>query len=378
MEPDLSEMEDQIEQLGRAIERLQEQRALACRERNRHIPMARLPVEIMMEIFMWGFVSSYKEEKATEPTTFPLRLGKVCYDWRHIAWRMPGLWSFFHLRISRRRSTCQADLLSEWLDRSQPRLLSLNLSVEDEDSWTKSPDVPTGIIDTLIAHSVRWRRLSLVLPECWYGRIAEVRGKIQNLKSLAIRPPGCVFINKPVDAFADAPSLKSLHVSHTYLSDLRFPWLQLTSVALGTASTDEALELIRRCPNLATCHFQDLNELEANFPADIVMHSRLEFLEVSLHPSAILEDFLIYLVLSDLRRLTLTLPEGHPPPIPVIEAFLERSPCPLKELTIIGPYISEHDIITFLTYNNSVTDLTAKPTTPPDRNIQEEIQGPST
>lgn len=356
-------MDLEIRQMEHDIERLRRQRALACRVRNQHTPIARLPVEIMSEIFMWGFVNSYVEEQNTEPTTFPLLLGRVSHDWRRIAWGLSGLWSFFHCRISKRRCSSQAELLKEWLSRSQPRLLSIGVTMEDEDAWTNLANTSTEIIDVLIPHCSRWRRLTLILPEHWYDRLSQVQGKVHNLKSLSIRPPGYIFVLKPLDAFSDAPNLRSLHCSHYYLHDLHFPWAQLTTAVLGTASTDEALELIRRCPNLSTCRFEDLNVIESNFPVDVVMHSQIRFLEVSLDPSAMFNDFFAFLVLSSLCSLSLTLPETHGTPIPAIEAFIERSACPLKVVHIKGPFIGEQDIITFLTYNHSVTDVRAKSAT---------------
>ncbi|KAF8907036.1 hypothetical protein CPB84DRAFT_1704432 [Gymnopilus junonius] len=354
---DLTEMDLEIQRMDHHIEKLQIQRALACRERNRHAPIARLPIEIISEVFLWGFFNTYVGGYDTKPTTFPLLLGKVCHRWRHIAWGLTALWSYLHCCISKRRCSSQADLLKDWLARSQLRLLSIRITMEDEDAWTSATNTSTEIMDVLARHCSRWHRLSLVLPEHWYEKLSQVRGQVHNLISLSIRPPGRIFVLKTLDVFSDAPNLRTLHSSHYYLHDLHCPWTQLTTAALGTASVDEALELIRRCPNLTTCQFEDLNAMEGNFTADVVTNSQIQFLEISLDPSVMFNEIFAYLLLPNLCNLGLTLPETHGTPIPAIEAFIERSASPLKVVHINGPFINEQDIVTFLIYNQSVTDI---------------------
>ncbi|KDR72892.1 hypothetical protein GALMADRAFT_739789 [Galerina marginata CBS 339.88] len=341
---EILEMDAHINHMDAVIHQLRRQRATASLRRNAYTLIACLPVEIISDIFLFAFAASCPIEQPQDTplaTTLPLVLGRVCSHWRRIAWGLSELWSTFHCRISRKRSSALAALLKEWLARSGERLLTVRISMDDEDSWRDAVS-PTEIIDALILHCHRWLHISLTIPESWYDRLAHVDGKVENLETLAIRPPGFIFVLKTVVAFFNAPLLQGISASHYYLHDLQFPWNQLQQVVLETASADEVLELMRRCPDLNSCRFEDLNDSEGTFLVDIVIHSKMQFLDVSFDP------------------LSVGLPETHSSPLSSIEALIERSQCPLKTVQIKGPSLDEQDIINFLTHNDSINDVRNK------------------
>lgn len=356
----LSQMDIEIQHIEYMIEKLRGRRVLTIWKRNQYVPISRLPVEIMAEIFMYGFAMACVAEQDTEATIFPLILGQVCHDWRHIAWQLSELWNKFHCRISNTRCSVQAELLREWLSRSESRLLFIRITVEDENAWATSM-MPTDIIDALIPHCRKWRHLNLVLPACWYSNLAQVRGQLDNLSTLYVRPPTNASIPLPLDAFLNAPCLQRLITSYNFLYNLQFPWEQLTKVTMSLASLDEALELLRRCSNMVECRFDDLTVFEEHFPIDVVFHPSIHTLDVSLDPATFIDHLFMFLVLPDLSALNLRLSETHHNPVPAIESLIERSDASLKWVCINGPRIPEQDIIDFLKYNDYATHITTNP-----------------
>ncbi|PPQ65040.1 hypothetical protein CVT26_015736 [Gymnopilus dilepis] len=360
--PGLEKFDIDIQHIDYLMEKLCHRRAMATWKRNQCIPVAKLPVEIIAEIFMFGSAITFAEGQTTEDATiWPLTLGRICYDWRSIAWNLAPLWTHFTCRVSNKKCAVQAELLKEWLDRSDDRLLYIRLTMEDEDAWASEQVTSIDIIDALVLHCRKWRRINLILPACWYASIRGVRGKLDNLVKVYVRPPSNSSVDLALDAFLDAPHLDRIIVSYYYLHDLYFPWAQLTKVVMVMASMDEALELIRRCPNLVTCRFDNLIPFEQQFPIDLVFNTNLQAFDASVEASAYIEHLLMYLVLPSLSGLALTLRITHSNPLPGIESLIERSSAPLKRVAIQGTYVPEDDAIEFLKHNDCVSHITTMP-----------------
>ncbi|PPQ81741.1 hypothetical protein CVT26_007648 [Gymnopilus dilepis] len=352
---DLSEEDLCIAQLDRHIQTFRVLRAKICSSRNRRLPINSLPTEIMSEVFLLAQTATEKEKGPCQPTVFPLVLGSVCRKWRHIAWSLSELWGEFHCRISMARCELQASLLQEWLERSQQRPLSICISIMDEEEWT-GPDVSTAILDAIIPYSERWVHLGLILPEAWYRQLRQVRGKVPNLLYLCIRSPTCKSPLSSFRTFAHETSIRKLFASNFRLSNLHLPWNLLDTVVLEGLTTNEAIDVIRRCQNATFCRFNSLGALEHALP-QMATNSSLRELDISTDEWADLEGFLDHIVLSKLSDLAVTLPDGHPFPIPTIEALIERSACPLQTVEITGVEIADEDLMAFLSSNDAVNTI---------------------
>lgn len=177
-----------------------------------------------------------------------------------------------------------------------------------------------------------------------------VCGNLPNLQSLALcSPDRCVF-----EMFSEAPALTELNLGYYYLLNIVFPWKQLVSITLASPSIDEALEVLRRCPLLRSCHFLNLAPPEDYFNVMPVTHAALQDLTVMIRDAeeeeeeedeldepmedkALVQVLLEYLILSGLRSLTVS---THPTenPIPAIESLVERSPgCQLQKVVVLYP-----------------------------------------
>ncbi|PPQ78066.1 hypothetical protein CVT26_015468 [Gymnopilus dilepis] len=343
-------------QLDTDLHRLQTQRAFFCRLRNQHSPAVRLPTQILANIFL----HFCEADNSNDPMVSPLVLGKVCHAWRLTAWNLPEIWSTVNCCLSKRRYLSQVILLEEWLGRSSQELLSLSIKFRDEEEWCSS-QVDIRIFEVLLMHCNRWKHLCLIVPLNWHEKLGDVEGKVPNLVELSLRPLNFDFVIEPLTGFSNAPKLHKLHASNYYLQNLNFPWARLTSGVFGGSSMDEALEVIRRCPNLTMCHFDNLMGMEATYSDSLVTNHKIQSLKISMNSSARCGIFLISLTLPRLQSLTLSIPEGHPPPLFAIEGLLDRSRCRLKVLHIKGPFIDERDLVKFLIYNDQVLEFVSEP-----------------
>lgn len=369
------EMDTEIEDLDSIIERMALFRARLARTRNQHILLSRLPTEVMAEIFHFCLATSPPID-AIPPvaTTIPFVLGAVCRSWRNLAWGLPQLWDTFHCRLSMKKAPIQAILLKEWLSRTNHHLLSIVISMQDGEKWdVDSPAIPTDCMEILVRYCRRWQYISLTLPQAWHEQLSRVRGNLPNLQSLALCPPGrCVF--EMMDMFSEAPALTELNLGYYYLRNLVFPWKQLVSITLASPSIDEALEILRRCPLLRSCHFPNLTPPEDYFDVVPVTHTTLRDLTVMIRDAeeeeeeedeldepmedeALVQVLLEYLTLPALWSLSVsTYPTENP--IPAIESLVERSPdCQLQKVVVSGPCFFEDYMIEFLKNCRSVKEF---------------------
>ncbi|PPR02911.1 hypothetical protein CVT26_009772 [Gymnopilus dilepis] len=353
---DLEREDLRIADLDTRIHNLRAFRANICQSRNRHIQINSLPVEVLSEMFVLGQAATQEEKAPYQPTIFPLTLGSVCRQWRYIAWSLSELWADVHCRLSKSRCDAQALLLRQWLERSQQRPLSICISSKDEEAWTGSTAVSTAIPDAIIPHSERWVQLALILPEAWYCQLDQVQGKVPNLISLSIRSPNSQPLSLSFGTFAHTASIRNLFASYFHLANIHLRWDLLETVVLQGFTTNEAIDIICRCQNMVSCRFDELGALEHTV-TQIAVNASLQELSISTDEWADLDDFLDRIFLPGLSDLTLTLPEGHHHPIPIIQSLVIRSVCPLKRVGITGVEIAEEDLVEFLLDNDSVTTI---------------------
>src|SRR6266540_2322873 len=110
------------------MERLTARRAILQRKINALSPISQLPPEILTEIFRMACRVS---ANLCQPIT-PLFFGRICQEWRVIAWSTPLLWNSICLNVSRKTHGAQTSLLGEWLLRAKSSPLFIKLTSEEE------------------------------------------------------------------------------------------------------------------------------------------------------------------------------------------------------------------------------------------------------
>ncbi|KAF5319288.1 hypothetical protein D9619_008690 [Psilocybe cf. subviscida] len=369
-EPTLASLDRDIACLNSVIDNLNRIRLDKILLRNQSIPISSLPPEILQEIFI-ACLDLDDEKQATQHkgVPMPLRLGHVCSLWRMIALKFPTLWATVNCHVSHPRdSSIVAELIFDWISRSQGRPLTIHISFDDERIWA-TPDAPTDIIDTLVLFSERWKHVSLVLPISWQMSLSSIKGRLNSLETLRLQRPGFLMNDNLLDAFSVAPRLFSLSFEGFYLQSLLFPWTNITKAAIRQPSLDEVFEFISRCPSMTECFIVNPTGNESIFPwpTAAITHGGVKDLTIMLQgddwgreQAILFSDIAENLITPSLERLTVLLKE-HDDPLLDVFLLIERSGCPLGLVEVFGPTIPEEDMIAFIGDTDCVSRITNNP-----------------
>ena len=178
----------------------------------------------------------------------PLKLGKVCSQWRGIAWSTARIWSSVYLRLSRRRNQAQAALLRALLDRSGHDSLTIHLMLEDESVWTHA--APEKVVAVPASKSKRYYSVNFVLPEACYPCLEIVKGNLPVLTSFILQPllSECrqSANRKQLAAFEDALELCTAYLNGYYLDDTIILWDQLLQLTTPHVYLDQSFSALLR------------------------------------------------------------------------------------------------------------------------------------
>ena len=342
----------EIALLRSGIRNLRLDEALLLQQRNQLCLIAKLPPEILSEIFITAAAQEHhRNNRSNGATTIvPLILSRICSEWRQIALGLSEIWASFHYRVATRGVIKQAELLSQWLRRAGSRLLTIRLSFRDEQAWVYS--YSTLIIDALVPYSRQWRDLDLVVTNNWLERLYNLNESMDNLQSLSIRPVAWV---RHTEIFSTAPKLRKIEFATRHLSAFNLPWVQLTSATIHFPSVYDAHATLSRCPNLTYYHLKSVDSIHALTFFSPLTHDKLEHLEIAVDNDRdipFVTFFVNSLELPRLRRLDLFLPTQYGDPFPLVDALLERSHCSLQSVNIGGPSLSEDAMTDFLLRNS--------------------------
>ncbi|TCD65759.1 hypothetical protein EIP91_002243 [Steccherinum ochraceum] len=119
---------------------------------NTQVAIARLPPEILAQVFLHCIVPVAIGGYACPPSHKWLKVSHVCHFWREVALGTPGLWTHIHVRGLATTLECA----NAFLDRSRQSMLTLRV---DFVAWKLSP-----VIHALIRSMVRADNLHLYLP----------------------------------------------------------------------------------------------------------------------------------------------------------------------------------------------------------------------
>ncbi|PPQ67771.1 hypothetical protein CVT25_009076 [Psilocybe cyanescens] len=340
-----------MSQIDTMIESLANRRTMLRRRINAMSPTAQLPPEIMTEIFR--LVCHAPEEGGKSIT--PLFFGRICKEWRDIAWSTPLLWSTLSLHISQKTYRSQAHLLKDWLLRAQISPLYIKLTTDDEHESTFCS--LRSIMDVLATRSKYWHSLDTILPPQCHDILID--NHFSTLTSLSVRPPkGTIStFSEPPNMFLSAPKLRDVDLSGYNFSAMVLPWGQLRRFKTQFLTVGECLKILQRSPNLKECHLENVYSPEL-FPASITnpLESHLESLDVTLIKAgavSLLESVTLPSLCA--LRINYSLPGSFI--LPVISSLVMRSGCNLRRLYIEKQGFHDDDLISCLEAVPSISHL---------------------
>ncbi|KAJ7442977.1 hypothetical protein FB451DRAFT_1376808 [Mycena latifolia] len=272
----LKRLDDEIDVLQKALDKLAEERTGISAYVDAHkaliSPVRRLPLDIIQEIFT-ACLPTHRN-CVTSALEAPVLLGCICSSWRSISLSTPRLWSRLHIVEPQLHSVNRPDFLEKklaqrletakmWLGRSGNCPLSISLQCDDHSSPWGSQN---HLIPALLPFASRWEHISFKVLLSSLGIVSHLTdADVPMLKSVSINMP----FRHTEDAvrldsfgFLGAPELSSFSFEGGSLSPLELPlhWGGLINLSITTAwsaqgpvTSETALQLLSRCPQLRTC-----------------------------------------------------------------------------------------------------------------------------
>lgn len=237
-------------------------------------PIRHLPMEVLAEILR----RSWKSRSILSPYKFdvftirdgPWSLGQVCSSWRNVIESFcPELWATLTMGSNvydEAKMPMKADpveILRVVLERSRSHPLDLYLYYWFPGVKGKAME---RCFDLLLAHSERWRDITLTIPCSFLPRLSTIRGKVDLLRNMYL-----IFFpesnpqseDSDVRAFEIAPKLEKLHMYGTPPeADVFFPVTNLISFAdarqfAGDRLTPKYLDVVKAAPRLQSFSYSD-------------------------------------------------------------------------------------------------------------------------
>ncbi|KAF9481453.1 hypothetical protein BDN70DRAFT_528374 [Pholiota conissans] len=209
---------------------------------SRKIPSARLPIELLSEIFLLCVDDSVDQRNTIQ---IPLLLANICSRWRSAAIANPQLWARLFLKLAGTSSKSQTALVDTWLARSAACPLTIYVF------WEEGPFADTHpVLERLMNHAERWRTMFFYLPYRAFKSFARVRNRLPILADLSLGTDDDV-VPLDLNMFEVAPSLRSLECVNFAPTILRFPWAQLEDIPLLSGNIADCLDVLARGTSLS-------------------------------------------------------------------------------------------------------------------------------
>ncbi|KAH8092640.1 hypothetical protein BXZ70DRAFT_950780 [Cristinia sonorae] len=223
---------------------------------NTLIPVSRLPIELLTEVFIL-YVKSQVAENAQRLRQDPPRrlsvyswisISQVCHQWRQVALQTPILWC--SIVWTKRIST---SWISELLARSKSLLLRIRIRVvEGADQRPVFPHLQNALA-VLLPEIHRAHSIDISLPARFWSRLRKLEAtQLPHLKTLTLSSPD---VNPRMPTMfddCDMPKLDRLGYSRIRMN-CKHPILRGSMVALTleTEVTQDLINILAQMPRLA-------------------------------------------------------------------------------------------------------------------------------
>ncbi|KAF4622556.1 hypothetical protein D9613_009372 [Agrocybe pediades] len=317
------------------------------------LPISRLPLEIMVEIFQ--LVCPPPDRSATKMSSHtPLFLGTICRQWRDMAWSAAILWKDVALHLG--ASSLQVALLQEWLLRAKSMPLNitlyrhrLNALVSHETLAHRGLD--KAVFKVLLTRSCYWSSFHCdgLLPE-FVDIFQDSRFPILKSIHLAgyrpLRSRHTYSFPPPNTLLAASPLLEHLILEGYSLSKTVMPLAPLRSFTICYHSIDECITVFQTYPNLVSA---DLRNIFPRHPATgfaswtptfTISHKTLSSLRV--HTRLNTERLLQHLELPALNHLHVN---AEITCLGSIVHLIQRSRCSLNTFDLWAEYTGDEDLV---------------------------------
>lgn len=324
-------------------------------------PIRRLPVEILAEIFVSCLDSNI--DRSMNPWRAPLKLCRICRFWTEVALATSRLWYRLGIEFQHsREARGLINIVEAWLQRTKAPSLELSISLSEshwQDNWFEpARSIPHGIMDIVIPHLPRCRRLALRVPYPLANSLFHIpAGSVESLEELYVELSAGQPSSKQMTAFSIAPRLSRLNM-HMWggfsYANLHFPWSQLTKLVLQRVITSPtAPHILAPCSSLEECtlEIEGWNDSNQVIPVGTANLPHLRTLSVGFRGSGLISQFFRPLILSQLTWFHILFheiaPQGHWPQSEIM-ALLSRSCPPLQILELFWDNVTIEELVQVL------------------------------
>ena len=268
----MASLEGEIASIDTILAQIAQRRVFVRRRINGLSPTARIPSEILIEIFQIACQPVDKGYRVRRAVT-PLFIGSICRLWRDVAWSTPLLWNTILLHVSpdRKHHDTQVQLLGDWLLNARSAPLSIKLIVEDERESVLCAF--EAIMRILITRSDYWLTFDSRLPPQCHNIFKNINFPM--LTSVSLQLSNTVSTSIIPDMFLTAPKLVDVNLLNCHFP-LMLPWEQVRRFRTGLSSITECLKVLRESPNLQECYFNGVYTPVDFISKTIIPHAQLQ------------------------------------------------------------------------------------------------------
>ncbi|KAJ7245424.1 hypothetical protein C8J57DRAFT_1524157 [Mycena rebaudengoi] len=302
-------------------------------------PVLTLPLEVVSKNFL-QFVPVYPDVAPAIGFLSPARLGQICRQWRAIAFSTPSLWRAIELTFNNIADGKQLSVLESWLVRSKSCPLSVTVYPQlHDDAEYLNPQTPimlSALLNILSGASKRIQYLQFSL--IWRDHLETFEADMPLLRRVTTGRVAKQGSPTQRLVLMNAPRLQHIVLSRDFDSTkIIFPWIQLTTLVVESASESFCWEVLHHATNLVLCRLGLFSRLEAAPPGQMVL-PRLESFRLVRSPWVAGRHHLFLLNLLILPSLkTLMIEESlfaDEDPRTSIATLILRSRCTLDELRV--------------------------------------------
>ncbi|KAF8195060.1 hypothetical protein BJ912DRAFT_163987 [Pholiota molesta] len=322
-----------------------------------------LPLEITTEIFIFSLPEnivdlSLKTVTSRYTLAAPLVLSAVCRRWRNIVRSTPLLWADLPLYITRHNADALLVLAKDWLERSDPCLLSINIFA------SKLTAQLEALIQLVSRYAFRWAQLAYKGPNEGLDHFWSSAEGVSHIRTLILR----AFVPTQLTWWHHGKfELGNLILRPTrlemasifLLKAVTIEWSYLTEVTIANSCISDCLEVLRSAPRLTRCALNP--RFNPHDPADTA-HLELHADHPVVHPAIVeltltgahFPGLLAHVVCPSLRTLRARrifgvqraeslrpMPEGW---MDRIVAFVQLSRCPVTDFSVVG-FAPSQDVV---------------------------------
>ncbi|KAJ6484184.1 hypothetical protein C8R45DRAFT_1000365 [Mycena sanguinolenta] len=326
------------------------------------IVLARVPAEILGEIFSWTLPSL---DDVLDPDGYPWVLTHVCGSWRSVALSKPSLWSLIRVDFTKPDQHYPADMVRTQMKRAR------SLKIHFYGSQAHDSAAQITLFMLLGKHCDRWEELSIQLTSHLLPHVMDLHGGFTALRRAWVQwdtAESQVADFDSIDFFQMAISLVDINVYSEYrFIPTRLPLVhQLTRYDLD-APWQKHSELLKSLPNLQEVCISLFDDPEDwPDPGQPIYLPHLRRVHVT-HPRSF--DYLRTPALREIGMLVVvhtTAPWAH------LEGLFLRSACSPRRLRIKG-VLNVQCAADFLHKYQCLTEVAITPPNAEEERTQREV-----